>query len=527
MEKTIDSWGGCYPSNWKGLIVEGAYVHPAKFSNKLIRKIYDHILAEGWVIPGSTIVDPFGGVGLGALDAMRLGLRWRGSELEERFVKLGNENIQFWNNKFGRMPKWSGDAVLLQGDSRLLSQVLCQAHTAVNLPPYADGCKHNGGDDPRQSEFMDGPIFIPGLNAAVSSPPYSDMDPRKGVERSLDFMFESYQKGGGQQTYEQFCATQMKQSEGYSASVGSPPFSDVLARDNVSASDRRSLADEKGIANTANISPIDLERVGKRTQGAYGGLVSSPPYADSINSNNGIDTNKHERPGGPNAQGSQETKYGIGPAQLGAMKATEKGFQASVTSPPFQATTGGVRQTATEGPLAEKGLYERHAAGNMNVGYGDTEGNIGTYSPDDFWISARAIVEQVFMVLEPGAHAVWVLKDYVKNKERVPFCAQWQQMCEAVGFVTLHEHHALLVRHKGISTTDMDGKVVSHEVSSKSFFRRLAEKKGSPKIDYEVILCMQKPTWPSFMSVEEFTKIREHTHASEFRKMYLNEWAKE
>lgn len=506
MDKIIDEWNGCYPSNWKGLIVEGAFAHPAKFSNKLIRKIYDHILAEGWVCSGDTIVDPFGGVALGALDAMRLGLSWRGCELEDRFVKLGNENIRFWNNKFGSMPKWSGDAVLLQGDSRLLSQVLCQAHTAVSSPPYAE-TEITGERNFKSAENPDGkPARLmhnkrgEGYTAAVGSPPYSDMDPRKGVERSLNFMFESYQKGGGQQTYEQFCATQMKHSEGYFASVGSPPFSDVLARDNVSASDLRSLADEKGIANTANISPIDLEKVGKRTQGAYGGLVSSPPYAEAMNAGKGgIDWEKAGRPDrlttdaiGIQGANGREEKYGTQSAQLGAMKSTEKGFQASVTSPPFLQSEGG-HPEAKEGGLIDKALYDRHNAGNKDGAYGETNGQLSADSYDDFWISARAIVEQVFMALEPDMHAVWVVKDYVKNKERVPFCAQWQQMCEAVGFVTLHEHHALLVRHKGISTTDMDGKVVSHEVSSKSFFRRLAEKKGSPKIDYEVVLCMQKP----------------------------------
>lgn len=427
-EKTIDAWTGCYPSRWKGLIVEGAFAHPAKFSNKLILKIYDHILAEGWVRPGDTIVDPFGGVGLGALDAMRLGLNWRGCELEDRFVKLGNENIRFWNNKFGSMPKWSGDAVLLQGDSRLLSQVLCQAHTAVSSPPFSDVVLHNGG-----------PV---------------------------------HQRGG-------------ELHSSYTATVSSPPFSDVLSRDRTESVDRRELADKLGISNTEHISPIEMEKIGKRNQQTYGGLDTSPPYAETRITETGDYMQSMGR--------SHEERYGPATAQLGTMKSTKKGFQASVTSPPFQATTGGVHQMATEGPLAEKGLYERHAAGNMNAGYGDTEGNMGSASNDDFWMSARVIVEQVFVVLEPGAHAVWVVKDYVKNKERVPFCAQWQQMCEAVGFVTLHEHHALLVRHKGISTTDMDGKVISHEVSSKSFFRRLAEKKGSPKIDYEVVLCMVKP----------------------------------
>lgn len=132
-----------------------------------------------------------------------------------------------------------------------------------------------------------------------------------------------------------------------------------------------------------------------------------------------------------------------------------------------------------------------HASGNMNIGYGDTDGNLGSEPGNDFWLSARVIVEQVYQVLAPGAHAVWVVKDYVKGGKRVPFCDQWRQMCEAVGFTTLHEHHAMLVRHNGTSVT-LEGEIIEHKTESKSFFRRLAEKKGSPPIDYEVVYCMVK-----------------------------------
>jgi len=58
-------------------------------------------------------------------------------------------------------------------------------------------------------------------------------------------------------------------------------------------------------------------------------------------------------------------------------------------------------------------------------------------------LAARAIVEQVYLALAPGGHAVWVVKNYVKNKQIVPFSDQWRALCEAVGFVTLHEHHAI------------------------------------------------------------------------------------
>jgi hypothetical protein len=34
---------------------------------------------------------------------------------------------------------------------------------------------------------------------------------------------------------------------------------------------------------------------------------------------------------------------------------------------------------------------------------------------------------------------------------------------------------------------------ITEKKERKSFFRRLAEKKGSPEINYEVVLCTRKP----------------------------------
>lgn len=58
--------------------------------------------------------------------------------------------------------------------------------------------------------------------------------------------------------------------------------------------------------------------------------------------------------------------------------------------------------------------------------------------------------------------------------------------------MTLHEHHAWVVEDHGMQFT-LDGDAHARRVERKSFFRRLAEKKGSPRIDWETVLCMVKP----------------------------------
>lgn len=105
-------WVGLYNESWQGEIVPEAFSHPAKYSRALIRQIYQHMIDQGYIAPGDHIVDPFGGVGLGALDAMRHGLHFEGVELEERFVTLGRQNIGLWQARYsGWFANW-GTAVI-------------------------------------------------------------------------------------------------------------------------------------------------------------------------------------------------------------------------------------------------------------------------------------------------------------------------------------------------------------------------------------------------------------------------------
>lgn len=541
-----DEWKGCYPSNWKGMIVPEAMAHPAKFSSKLIRRIYEHMRAEEWVKQGDRVIDPFGGVGLGALYAMQMGLEWLGMELEVKFVDLGNHNISNWELKFGNsMPNW-GHAALLQGDSRKMLEKLGRGRAALSSPPYAEtdlSYKKNGlkveGRDKYERPYMDG---------------QDD---------------SNYGSTPGQ------LGTMKDDGNGRAAAMrSSPPFGESLAREGVDADSRRQLAREQGLSNSEHVSPIDMGRIGARNQeygdtpGQLGGMdtgnfasavMKSPPFGEAQTGSGIAESIRGESdysvsPGlarakkaGRSAKGQGYQNQGEDPANLSGMNADH--FDASVSSPPFLQSEGG---TGAQGGVIDERLMARHAAGNSaaegyggadgqlgNMGegdfarvamksppyegdvvkarsshlevarttekgmirtpgmtgdllaqekYGDTAGNIGNDSGSDFWTAARQIVEQVYLALAPGGHAVWVVKNYVKKKELVPFSDRWRQLCEAVGFETLHEHRALLVHATSLT---LEGGKVHKE--SKSFFRRLAEKKGSPRIDHETVWCMVKP----------------------------------
>ena len=113
-------------------------------------------------------------------------------------------------------------------------------------------------------------------------------------------------------------------------------------------------------------------------------------------------------------------------------------------------------------------------------------------SGDTFWSASRQILEQVFLAVRPGGHAVFVVKAFVRKGKLVDFPGQWRQLCEAVGFRCLHVHRAWLVEDHGTQRRT-DGGETRLTKERKSFFRRLAEKKGSPRIDWEEVQCFDRP----------------------------------
>jgi len=183
-------WHNLYSDGWRNEIVPDAFAHPAKFARGLIRRIYAHCLEQGYFQPGDVILDPFGGVALGGLDAALNGLHWLGVELEEKFVTLGNQNVNLWNDGAAQRAAWGidgwGSVRLVQGDSRYLAQVLSEAGGVVSSPPYADGAQHTGGEtrmtsgqgglirfvDYGNSEAQLGNLPEGSHAAVVSSPPY-------------------------------------------------------------------------------------------------------------------------------------------------------------------------------------------------------------------------------------------------------------------------------------------------------------------------------------------------------------------
>ena len=402
-----DIWEGCYDLSWKEVIVPAAFAHPAKMARGLLRRILDHAFEQGWVQTGSIVVDCFGGIGSTAIEGAYRGLQVITCELEPKFVALANENMtlhaRHWTTLGCPQP------VILQGDSRRLTELVREAGCVVGSPPFvetgtgADKEAHN-----RQVITSGTPTHRKG--ALIGKTDYADSTPGQ-----LGAM-----KAGS-----------------VSAVVGSPPFStgDTASAQSIEKrTDKSAMWIKKNLTGSActrgyGESPGQLAAL---PTGSVAAVLSSPPYEGSINTNengSGIDYSK--------------------------------------------AVRGGKGRTAGRESIA--------------TGYGCEDGQLGTEIGDTFWSAARLIVEQCHQLLPPGGHACWVVKDFVRNKQRVDFCGDWRRLCEAVGFRLVCEHRAMLTRSWEEATL-FEG-TVRKEKSRKSFFRRLCEAKGSPRIDYETVQC--------------------------------------
>lgn len=170
--------------------------------------------------------------------------------------------------------------------------------------------------------------------------------------------------------------------------------------------------------------------------------------------------------------------YGSTDGQLGNMRGTSAGFDIAISSPPYAEARIG--QVAGQEQCGHNDAYSRN------------EGQLGAMKEDgDFWTAARDILEQLYKVIVPNGVAIWVTKEYIKGGELMPFPKRWEQLCNSVGFETICRHRAWVVEELG-TQIDLFGNDHVKKVERKSFFRRLAESRGSPRIDWETVICMRR-----------------------------------
>ncbi len=466
---TETMWENCYDENWKGTICAESFAHPAKFSRALIRRIYAYLLDSGYLARGMAVVDPFGGVALGALDAMMNGLHWYGVELEPKFHKLGNDNIDLWRTRWGHADGF-GTARLVQGDSRKLCDVLGKGDVILTSPPYQEQVirRRDAGKDTENS---------------------------CGRVSGGKHCFDEYGQTDGQ-------LGAMPAGE-VDAVVSSSPYNLPMSQDHNGSrgGGRGTTPSEDGAFVKYGSTPGQLEGL---PMGDVDAVLSSPPYADAVNANGegpGMAGNAERRSriyagaASEHAAMSREEGYGAADGQLGAMPAGNVA-DAIVSGPPYEGNTKSDYLLSSDGKTRardeRRGFKQGSGGFRGSEGYGDTEGQLGRERTDTFWSAFRDILLQCHLILKPSGIMVLVCKDFVRARQRVPFSADTIRVAEACGFRLVEWIKASLV--KRTVEAGLFGESMETTTERKSFFRRLAERKGSPKIDEEDILLFRKVT---------------------------------
>jgi DNA modification methylase len=159
----------------KRFLTANHFAHPAKMPLPLQRW-----LIERYTKPGDVILDPMGGSGT-LLVACTMGRHVILVELEQKFVRMQEDNwakIQTFGAELGYE---MGTATILRGDARNLEGILCDA--IITSPPYEatlkrDKSKEPWWDEKRERKFSGGSVAISKgyqPDCIITSPPYAEM----------------------------------------------------------------------------------------------------------------------------------------------------------------------------------------------------------------------------------------------------------------------------------------------------------------------------------------------------------------
>lgn len=476
MKRTI--WKNCYSDSWKGILIEQAFQHPAKISLALAKKIFEHAIVKGWIQKSDCVLDPFAGIGGVAFAAGLNGIRFVGQELEQHFVDMANGvdcngiSKEDWIRFYGR---WD------------------QAHKSGRR--WCPKCIAQA------KEVIEPKVTTKDLFGASESASYvrnsgkiPEIQPHH-FEGNLEFWRRRFNLDGAVIVQGDSRMLLENLREQVECVMSSPPFCDGGMGDKRLfggiANKKNNWNETTGAGGITNYgeSPANL---GNLPAGNIDAVISSPPYIESLKGNgNGIDFSKI-KDGGTNRTPAREAigvGYGKASGQLAAMP--EGSFDLVASSPPYESCDlgggGGILKRD------EKMRNTHHfTIEDGNYTTDKLSGNIGNSTGETFWSAAREIVQQCFLALRPGGHAIWITKRFVRDGQIVEFSQQWAKLCESVGFKLVCWHHALLV-DEGATQININGEDEIKKTERKSFFRRLAEKKGSPRIDWEDVICMVKP----------------------------------
>jgi hypothetical protein len=272
----------------------------------------------------------------------------------------------------------------------------------------------------------------------------------------------------------QLAGLMLREARTFCGAVTSPPYADIAAgAGGLNTKPPRNSSDQSGRNADAPSQQADQH---------YGaGAITSPPYQDMPVEGTGMTSKARLDPSHKNYRPSWVEK-----AKRGYF---EGKVQGSVTSPPY--VSGGHHTDVFD-------AWNVNSRGQQikkeTAGYGKNGAQIGLLKQGAYWAAMEAVYSQLLQALRPGGVFCVVVKDYVKGGKRMALCDDTWNLLHMIGFQHLERIRAMLVQE--YEHEDLFTGTVKSKTERKSFFRRLAESKGSPAIDFEEVLFVMKPHQP-------------------------------
>jgi hypothetical protein len=271
----------------------------------------------------------------------------------------------------------------------------------------------------------------------------------------------------------------------------------------------------------------------EREQGNYSGVVSSPPYAESLRNPSGIDAAKEAKPSGPHAQHKIAENYdaavtsppysealtgggicktghfndakladrqykpdvhGHNPAQIGNLRDPKGDIECVIdgvlSSPPYGGTHIAESQDNTQARRGQarwvgRGGHKMAGKGKWGHQYSrDTQAQLANLpdeqAPGTYLAAMLQVYGEVHTVLRPGGVVALVTKNPVKAGKIRRLDDDTIRLCEAVGFRLVERVRAMLSEDLGeqtgmkldYQTTDEEGNPLSVMVGAHKRIRR-------------------------------------------------------
>ena len=460
-------WTNCYNDSWQGQIVPAAFAHPAKMAYGLLQRIYDHCFENGWLKEGDVVVDPFGGISSTAILGAYRGVQVITCELEPKFTNLAMQNVHL------HLPKWralgSPLPVIIQGDSRNLASLVGRVLGIESESEQNRDLEVEAPAPMRTSRQA---------SCIIASPPYIETVKGSGAEAARKRIAEGRYHGLRPDVWTS------------AGNIAGSTYGD-------------------GYGHTPG-------QLGAMKPGSVDAVVGSPPFQQSDNRGAAEMPDDYfvRSSGKPFGEGKSIRGTLNSPGNLGNLK---PGYVADciVSSPPYEGSLNAEKSGIDWSKLNEGGTRKTEARDKYGNQYSTTPDNIGNQQGPTFWSVTKEIVAQCYEILRPGGHCIWVVKDFVRNGKRVDFTGDWQRLCEAAGFRTVCIHHAMLLKERDSLFAD-DWKIRKERAS---FFRDNCNKKAGHRKFWGTLAADEQQMWLEKAMASKGPEAKKHTILIEARKL--------